>query len=108
MTKLASAENTANQSPTPRPDSESDDGEEAPETPPSEPEPVPVEDPPESPDKKGPYVVHCHGIVVVRSPFDEQEMVTTASPLPAYAYRTSPRLEPIGSAKWQTAASELR
>ena len=40
------------------PDEERDgDDDEAPETPPTEPEPVPVEEPPDAPQKRGPYVV---------------------------------------------------
>jgi hypothetical protein len=42
-----------------------DDVDEIPETPPTEPEPVPVEEPPDAPDKRGPYVV-THGILVGR------------------------------------------
>ena len=34
------------------------DGDQAPDTPPTEPEPIPVEEPPNAPGKRGPYVVH--------------------------------------------------
>lgn len=44
------------QPPTPERDRDQDDNE-APETPPTEPEPVPVEEPPNAPGKRGPYVV---------------------------------------------------
>jgi len=44
-----------------RPEGDRDD-DDAPETPPTEPEPVPVEEPPDAPDKRGPYVVEsCMG-----------------------------------------------
>jgi hypothetical protein len=40
-----------------RPERDRDDDDEAPETPPTEPEPVPVEEPPDEPTRRGPYVV---------------------------------------------------
>lgn len=36
------------------------DGDQAPDTPPTEPEPIPVEEPPNAPGKRGPYVVHSN------------------------------------------------
>lgn len=39
----------------PKDDSEPDD--DVPETPPTEPKPVPIEEPPASPEKRGPYIV---------------------------------------------------
>jgi hypothetical protein len=39
-------------------DTDDTDDNDAPSTPPTEPEPVPIDDPPESPGKRGPYVVN--------------------------------------------------
>jgi hypothetical protein len=41
-----------------RPERDRDD-DEAPEIPPTEPVPVPVEEPPDAPGQRGPYVVEC-------------------------------------------------